>query len=82
MDYTLPTAVEIPFSMTLGHQETPTFATPLGTKGAGESGVAAAMSAVTSAVEDALAIPGLALMELPLKPHRIWRAIREADRHA
>lgn len=82
MDYTLPTAVEIPLSMTLGHQETPTFATPLGAKGAGESGVAAAMSAVTSAVEDALAIPSLALMQLPLKPHRVWRAIREAERHA
>ena len=36
MDYTLPTAVEIPFDVVLGHQETPTPTTPLGTKGAGE----------------------------------------------
>jgi len=40
------------------------------------------MNAIVSAVEDALGIPGLALMELPLKPHRVWRAIREAECHA
>lgn len=82
MDYTLPTAVEIPFDIVLGHQETPTPATPLGTKGAGESGVASAMSAVTSAVEDAVGNPKLSFMELPLKPQRVWRAIREAEGHA
>jgi carbon-monoxide dehydrogenase large subunit len=82
MDYTLPTALEMPSQITLGHQETPTFATPLGTKGAGETGLGSTMSAIVSAVEDALEIPGLALMELPLKPHRVWRAIREAERHA
>lgn len=81
MDYTMPTAVEMPPEVILGHQETPTFATPLGTKGAGETGVSSAMSAVTSAVEDALNIQGLALMRLPLKPHRVWRAIREAEAH-
>ncbi|MCW5678221.1 MAG: xanthine dehydrogenase family protein [Xanthobacteraceae bacterium] len=81
MDYTLPTAVEIPFDVTLGHQETPTFATPLGTKGAGESGVAATMSAVVSAVEDAIPVAGIEFMQLPLKPHRVWRTIREAGLH-
>lgn len=81
MDYTLPSAVEMPSDILLGHQETPTFATPLGTKGAGETGVGSTMSAVSSAVEDALGIPGLALMELPLKPQRVWRAIREARGH-
>lgn len=81
-DYTMPTAVEMPAQFSVGHQETPTFATPLGTKGAGETGVGSTMSAVSSAVEDALNIPGLALMELPLKPQRVWRAIREFERHA
>ena len=76
MDYTLPTAVEMPPEVRLGHQETPTDATPLGAKGAGESGVAAPMAAVASAVEDALGIDGLALMTLPLKPERVWRAAR------
>lgn len=82
MDYTLPTAVEIPYDVVLGHQETPTPATPLGAKGAGESGIAATMSAVTSAVEDAVGNRRLALMDLPLKPKRVWRAIREAQGHA
>jgi carbon-monoxide dehydrogenase large subunit len=82
MDYTLPTAAEMPAQVVLDHQETPTFATPLGTKGAGETGIGSTMSAVTSAVEDALNIPGFALMDLPLKPQRVWRAIREAERHA
>ena len=81
MDYTLPTAVEMPPLIVLGHQETPTFTTPLGAKGAGEAGIACTMSAVTSAVEDALSLPGLALMHLPLKPQRVWRAIREAESH-
>jgi carbon-monoxide dehydrogenase large subunit len=80
-DYTMPTAVEMPSQFSLGHQETPTFATPLGAKGAGETGVGSTMSAVSGAVEDALNIPGLALMDLPLKPQRVWSAIREAERH-
>ena len=80
-DYTMPTAVEMPSQFSLGHQETPTFATPLGAKGAGETGVGSTMSAVSGAVEDALNIPGLTLMELPLKPQRVWSAIREAERH-
>ncbi len=78
MDYTLPTAVEMPAEVNMAHQETPTPATPLGTKGAGESGVAGPMAAVASAVEDALGLDGLALMALPLKPERVWRSIREA----
>jgi carbon-monoxide dehydrogenase large subunit len=81
-DYTMPTAVEMPSHVWVGHQETPTFATPLGTKGAGETGVGSTMSAVSGAVEDALNIPGLTLMNLPLKPQRVWRAIREHERHA
>ena len=40
MDYTIPTAVEVP-DIELGHQETLTPFTPLGTKGVGESGVGA-----------------------------------------
>jgi carbon-monoxide dehydrogenase large subunit len=81
-DYTMPTAFEMPSQFSLGHQETLTFATPLGAKGAGETGVGSTMSAVSGAVEDALNIPGLALMDLPLKPQRVWSAIREAERHA
>jgi carbon-monoxide dehydrogenase large subunit len=81
MDYTLPTAREIP-DLELGHQETPTPFTPLGTKGVGESGVGAPLGALCSAVENAF--PGLEfrLTELPLTPSRVWSAIQTARERA
>ncbi len=82
MDYTIPTAAELPAEVVIEHQTTPTFATPLGTKGAGESGVGGPRAAVASAVEDALGLDGLALMELPLKPERVWQAVQQARKAA
>lgn len=77
MDYTIPTAVEVP-RLELAHQETPTPFTPLGTKGVGESGVGAPLGALCSAVENALPELDVRLTELPLTPARVWEAIREA----
>ncbi len=78
MDYTIPTALEMP-PCTIGHQSTPSPFTPLGVKGVGESGVTAPLGAVPSAIEDALSHLKLELMETPLTPDRVWRAIREAS---
>ncbi len=77
MDYTLPTALEIP-PMTLDHQVTPTPFTPLGTKGAGESGITGPLSAIAAAIEDAFPEKKLALMETPLMPSRVWRALQQS----
>jgi carbon-monoxide dehydrogenase large subunit len=77
MDYTIPTAVEVP-EIELGHQETPTPFTPLGTKGVGESGVGAPLGALCSAIENALPELDLRLTELPLTPSRVWAAIQRA----
>jgi aerobic carbon-monoxide dehydrogenase large subunit len=77
MDYTIPTAVEVP-NLELGHQETPTPFTPLGTKGVGESGVGAPLGALCSAIENALPDLDLRLTELPLTPSRVWAAIQSA----
>ncbi len=77
MDYTIPTAVEIP-RMELAHQETPTPFTPLGTKGVGESGVGAPLGALCNAVEDAFPDLDITLNEVPLTPSRVWSAIQEA----
>jgi aerobic carbon-monoxide dehydrogenase large subunit len=77
MDYTIPTAVEVP-DIELGHQETPTPFTPLGTKGVGESGVGAPLGALCSAIENALPELDLRLTELPLTPSRVWSAIQGA----
>ena len=79
MDYTIPTAMDVP-SYEIAHQTTPSPFTPLGTKGAGESGIAAPLGAVVGAVEDALAQAGVKvrLLETPLTPSRVWRAIQAA----
>ncbi len=79
MDYTLPTAVEVP-TLEFEHQVTPSPFTPLGTKGVGESGVTAIMGAVCSAVENALPHLNINLSEMPLKPDRVWQTIRDAQR--
>jgi carbon-monoxide dehydrogenase large subunit len=81
MDYTLPTAVELP-TLEIGHQETPTPFNPLGTKGVGESGVGGTLGSLCAAIENALPEYDLHLTELPLSPHRIWSAIREAEQRA
>lgn len=75
MDYTIPTAMEMP-GITVGHQHSPSPFTPLGTKGAGESAIGAAWSAISSAVEDALSDWSFEVTELPLTPGRLWHAIR------
>ena len=82
MDYTIPTAVELPPQIELEHQETPSPATPLGTKGAGESGIAGPMSAVASAVEDAFSDRKIQLMDLPVSPDRVWGALQSSKADA
>jgi carbon-monoxide dehydrogenase large subunit len=81
MDYTIPTAVEVP-RFEIGHLETPSPFTPLGMKGVGESGVGATLGAICSAIENAFPELDLSISELPLTPARVWRAIREAERLA
>jgi carbon-monoxide dehydrogenase large subunit len=77
MDYTMPTAKEVP-PIEVFHQETPSPFTALGTKGAGESAVSAPFGAFLSAVEDALAPLGVTISETPLTPNRVWRLIQDA----
>lgn len=78
MDYTIPTAVEIP-PLVVTHQSTPSPFTPLGAKGVGESGVGGVLSALCSAIEDAFPERDLHLSSLPLTPNRVWRALRDAS---
>jgi carbon-monoxide dehydrogenase large subunit len=78
MDYTIPTAVEVP-DYEIGHQESPSPFTPLGTKGVGESGVGGALGALCSAIENALPHLDLQLNRLPLTPFRVWQAIQTAS---
>jgi carbon-monoxide dehydrogenase large subunit len=71
MDFLLPTSLDVP-RVEVGHQETVSPLNPLGTKGAGEAGAIPVGALFAQAVEDALALPGLEILEIPLKPSRLW----------
>lgn len=72
--YLMPRAIDLP-SIELVHQVTPSPFTLLGTKGAGETGVGGAQTAVTNAVADALRPFGVEIRELPLTPTKLLPAI-------
>lgn len=74
--YLTPRAPDLP-RVRLGHECTPSPFTVLGTKGAGESGVAGAVAGVANAVNDALRPLGVRIFEMPLSAPRVLRAIQE-----
>jgi carbon-monoxide dehydrogenase large subunit len=75
MDYRMPRAADIP-AIKVIHHSVPSTTNPLGVKGAGESGVAGALPAATSAVLDALRSHGISKLDLPFTAHRVWQALR------
>jgi aerobic carbon-monoxide dehydrogenase large subunit len=66
-DYLIPTASEVPPVDILLTEDAPTPTNPLGIKGAGEGGIAAAGAVIASAIDDALQMPG-AVTALPVTP--------------
>jgi carbon-monoxide dehydrogenase large subunit len=81
MDFLLPTALDVP-RVEVGHEETVSPLNPLGTKGAGEAGAIPVGALFAQAMEDALAIPGLEILEIPLKPSRLWELAQLAEEAA
>lgn len=77
MDFLLPTSLDVP-RIDVGHEETISPLNELGSKGAGEAGTIPVGALFAQAVEDALAIPGLEILEIPLKPSRLWEIAMEA----
>lgn len=77
MDFLLPTSLDVP-RIEVGHEETVSPLNKLGTKGAGEAGAIPVGALFAQAVEDALAIPGFEILEIPLKPSRLWELSEEA----
>jgi CO/xanthine dehydrogenase Mo-binding subunit len=71
MDYLLPTAHDVPPSIRVVHEETPSPFTEFGVKGGGEGGRMVAPIALASAVEDALRPLGVTVDELPMTPERV-----------
>jgi carbon-monoxide dehydrogenase large subunit len=78
-EYLMPRAADMP-PVEVDHHVTPSPYTLLGTKGGGEAGVGGATAAVMNAVADALSPLGVEILELPLSPPALWRAIQRARR--
>ncbi len=78
MDYGLPRADDVP-QFGWARNEVPCKTNPLGVKGCGESGCTASLAAVMSGVRDALSVRGVAHLDMPATPLRVWRAIRDAQ---
>jgi CO/xanthine dehydrogenase Mo-binding subunit len=77
MDYLLPTADTVP-PIATDHVETPSPLNPLGIKGAGEAGAIPVGALFAQALEDALAEPGLEILEIPLSPNRLYELVKAA----
>ncbi|MBP2706886.1 xanthine dehydrogenase family protein molybdopterin-binding subunit [Microbispora sp. RL4-1S] len=73
LDYLIPTAAEVP-PITIAETSTPSPVTPLGAKGAGESGCIGTPAAIVNAVADALRLDDPGLLQTPLTPDVVWRA--------
>ena len=77
MDYALPKPANLPLYET-GRTETPSPHNPLGVKGIGELATIGSTPAIVNAVVDALGPLGITHLDMPLRPQRLWQAIRDA----
>jgi len=77
MDYAIPRADDLP-SFTTEETVTRTPFNPLGAKGIGEAATIGSTPAVVNAVVDALRPLGIKHLDMPLRPERVWMAIRSA----
>jgi aerobic carbon-monoxide dehydrogenase large subunit len=82
MDYALPRAGDLPPFECRTDESQPCRHNPLGAKGCGESGAIGAPAALVSALLDALTPLGVADIEMPATPHRVWQAIMTATSNA
>ncbi len=76
-DYRLPRALDLP-EIDVAFHNVPCRTNPLGIKGAGEAGAIGAPPAVINAVVDALSEWGVAHIDMPATPERVWQAIHDA----
>jgi aerobic carbon-monoxide dehydrogenase large subunit len=77
MDYAIPKSEYLPM-MENDRTVTPSPLNPLGAKGIGELATIGSTPTIVNAVVDALSPFGVAHLDMPLKPERIWQAIGQA----
>jgi carbon-monoxide dehydrogenase large subunit len=75
MDYAIPRADDLPL-FTVDETVTPTPFNPLGAKGIGEAATIGSTPAIVNAVVDALRPFGVRHLDMPLRPERVWHALR------
>ena len=80
LDYALPRAADVP-AFAFETRNVRCLVNPLGVKGAGEAGAIGSCPAVMNAIADALwSAFGIAHIDMPATPQRVWAAIKEAGR--
>ena len=79
MDYAMPHSYNTP-SIDAVYHPVPATTNPLGVKGCGEAGCAGALTSVMNAVVDALSAYGIKHIDMPATPHRVWKAIQDAQK--
>ena len=77
VDYECPYSTEAP-KLDIGHIETPSPLTPLGSKGAGESSSETAPACIANAVADALASLGSQHHRVAVDARKVWGLIQAA----
>lgn len=77
MDYLFPQATDMPPKFEMGHLESPSPLNPLGIKGVGEAGAIPTPSAFNQAVENALGIENLELLESNLSPSKVYTYVQK-----
>ena len=75
MDYAVPHADDLP-SFVTDQTVTPTPRNPMGAKGIGEAATIGATPAIVNAVVDALRPFGVRHLDMPLRPERVWQALK------
>lgn len=81
MDYIMPRADNTP-AFDFHYTEVPSPSNRLGVKGAGEAGSIGATPAVANAIIDALSPLGVADIDMPMTPFKIWQAIQRGSAKA
>lgn len=75
MDYAMPRADDCPM-ISFSTEAVPTKTNPMGMKGCGEAGTVGALAAIANAVQDAVSPLGIARVDMPFTPHRMWQALK------
>ena len=76
MDYPMPRA-DWMRAIQCGEHAVPTKSNALGAKGVGESGTSGALPATMNAILNAVRPAGVADLDMPVTPDRLWRVLRD-----